>query len=145
MSLAIIIVVVTVGFIIASFVFARIVSRRLLGTSKEQQATIDRLVAGGSKARATLTSITPTGLTVNNFNVQVDVGFWLEPLDGSPSFEASKRIFCLETQFPRQGDVWPSWYDPADRSTFVVAAPGKLDPQQIELYREFGIQHALDN
>ena len=145
MNLGVIIVVGTVGFIILSFVFARVVGKRMMGTSKADEAKIERLMTTGSKARATLTAITPTGLTVNNFNVQVNVDFWLEPLDGSPPFEASKKIFCLETQFPRQGDVWPSWYDPADHSTFAVGSPGKLDPQQIALYREFGIEHPLDN
>jgi len=144
MDLGIIIAVVTIGFIIASFVFARVVAKRMLGTSKGDAAKIEQLMATGSKARATLTAITPTGLTVNNFNVQVKVDFWLEPLDGSPPFEASKKIFCLKTQFPRQGDIWPSWFDRADHSSFVVGAPGKLDPQQIALYREFGIEHPLD-
>ena len=113
--------------------------------SKADIETINRLTTSGSKARATLTSIVPTGLTVNNFNVQVEISFWLEPLDGSPEFEGTKKMFVLETQLPRQGDIWPAWFDPADHSTFAVGAPGKLDPAQIELYREFGIEHPLDN
>lgn len=141
---AIVIVVGTLAFIILSFVVARIIGKRMTTPSKADVEKIERLTTSGAKARATLTSITPTGLTVNNHNVQVDISFWLEPLDGSPPFEASKKIFCLETQFPRQGDVWPAWFDRADRSEFAVGMPGKLDPQQIELYREFGIDHPLD-
>lgn len=131
----------TIGFI----VLMRRVGRRMVGTSEEDIAEINRLQTVGRRARATLASITPTGLTVNNFNVQCDVSFWLTPLDGSPPFEETKRMFFLETQFPRQGDVWPAWYDPDEPSKFAVGSPGKLDPSQIPLYREFGIEHPLDS
>ncbi len=130
---------------IAFIIMMRRVGKRMVGTSDEDAAEIKRLQAVGRRARATLASISPTGLTVNNFNVQCDVAFWLTPLDGSPPFEETKRMFFLETQFPRQGDIWPAFYDPADPSKFAVAAPGKLDPAQIPMYREFGIEHPLDS
>ncbi|NND74680.1 MAG: hypothetical protein HKN44_06695 [Ilumatobacter sp.] len=130
----------TFGFI---FLMRR-VGKNMVGTSKADAAEIQRLQTLGRRARATLTSITPTGLTVNNFNVQCNVAFWLTPLDGSPPFEQHKKIFFLETQFPRQGDTWPAWYDPGDLTKFAVGSPGKLDPAQIPLYREFGIEHPLD-
>lgn len=142
---AALIVVITLSFIVLSFVFARRLGKNLTTPSKADLETIERLTTSGSKARATLTAITPTGLTVNNFNVQVDVSFWLEPLDGTEEFEGSKKMFFLETQFPRQGDVWPAWFDAADHATFAVAVPHKLDPEQIEMYREFGIEHPLDD
>ena len=134
-------------FIISTFVLARIVGKKITGMgkpSKADQEKIERLMATGGKARAMLTSIVPTGLVINNHNVQVRMSFWMEPLDGSPGFEGEKKGFFLRTQFPRQGDIWPAWYDRADTSTFCVGAPGKLDPAQIELYREFGIVHPLD-
>ena len=138
-------VVITLGFILAMFVFARRLARNLTTPSDADVETANRLMTSGSKARATLTAIQPTGLTVNNFNVQVEIHFWMEPLDGSAEFEASKKLFCLETQFPRQGDIWPAWYDPADPTIFAVASPTKLSPEQIGMYREFGIEHPLDD
>jgi hypothetical protein len=134
-------IVLTFGFIIAM----RMVGRRMVGASKPDTETLQRLMATGGRARATIAAATPTGLTVNNFNVQVAVDFWLEPLDGSPAFEGRKKMYFYETQFPRQGDIWPAWYDRQDPTTFAVGAPGKLDPAQVELYREFGIRHPLDN
>lgn len=122
----------------------RRVGQRMVGTSEEDAKLIQHLMTTGVRARATVAAATPTGLTVNNFHVQLDVDFWLEPLDGSPRFEASKQMFLLETQFPRIGDVWPAWFDRQDPTVFVVGAPGKLDPAQIPMYREFGIRHPLD-
>jgi hypothetical protein len=46
---------------------------------------------------------------------------------------------------PRIGDVWPAWYDAADRSTFMVAMATQATPDAIGLYREFGIPHPLDH
>lgn len=142
---AVITIALTAAIIIGSFAFARRVGKNLTQPSDEDIAAINRLTETGTRARATLTSIRPTGLTINNFNVQVEVSFWLEPLDGSPEFEGTKKMFFLETQFPRQGDVWPAWFDPADRATFAVAVPHKLDTDQIAMYREFGIEHPLDD
>jgi len=133
--------VATIGFII----LMRRVGKNMVSTSPADQEKIDRLTTSGERARATLTAIVPTGLTVNNFNVQCEVHFWIEPLSGAAPFEASKKMFFLETQFPRQGDTWPAWFDRTDPSTFAVGAPGKLDPAQIPLYREFGIEHPLDD
>jgi hypothetical protein len=139
--------IIVIGSIVLIFGFIwamRKLGQRMVGTSKQDAETIQRLIATGAKARATIAAATPTGLTVNNHNVQVSVDFWMEPLDGSPSFQATKKMFFYETQFPRQGAIWPSWYDRQDPSIFAVGAPGKLDPGQIELYREFGIPHPLD-
>ena len=139
--------IIAIGSIVLIFGFIwamRKLGQRMVGTSEQDAETIQRLMATGGKARATVAAATPTGLTVNNHNVQVSVDFWLEPLDGSPSFPATKKMFFYETQFPRQGAIWPSWYDRQDPSIFAVGAPGKLDPAQVELYREFGIQHPLD-
>ncbi len=133
--------VLTIGFII----LMRRVGKNMVTTSDDDQREIERLQQTGERARATLTAIVPSGLTVNNFHVQCEVHFWMEPLSGAQPFEATKKIFFLETQFPRQGDVWPAWFDPADPATFAVGSPGKLDPAQIPLYREFGIEHPLDD
>ncbi len=140
-----VLVIAVIGFIVLSFVFARVLGKRLVGGSKEDQETIRQLMATGARARATVAGATPTGVTVNNHHVGIKVDFWLEPLDGSPQFRASKKMYLFQTQFPRTGDVWPSWYDRQDPSRFAVAAPLELNPEQIEIYREFGIDHPLDS
>lgn len=33
-----------------------------------------------------------------------------ELLDGSPGFQAQKKILVPQTQMPRVGDMWPSWF-----------------------------------
>lgn len=146
-AITILIVVTVIGFtlLIVGFIGAMAkLGQRMVGPSKHDAETAQRLMATGGKARATITAATPTGLTVNNFNVQVAVDFWMEPLDGSTPFEARKKMYFYESQFPRQGTVWPAWYDRQNPRVFAVASPGKLDPAQIELYREFGIPHPLD-
>ena len=45
---------------------------------------------------------------------------------------------------PRVGDVWPSWYSPTDPNMFAVGMPDGASPEQIPLFREFGIPHPLD-
>ncbi len=133
-------IVVTLGF---TFSVQHFVKRKL-GGSKADHEKIARLQAEGAKARARVTGVKPTGLTLNNHHVQCLVHFQMEPLDGSPPFAAQKKMFFFETQFPRQGDAWPSWYDRADPSTFAVGVPDTLDAAQIPVYREFGIPHPLD-
>jgi len=134
------IVVFTFGTIFA----ARQLGKTMVATSDEDLAVFEQLKATGGRARATLTTIQPAGLTVDNVNVQCHVGFWLVPLDGSEPFEGTKTMFFVKTQLPDQGDTWPAWYDLVDRSVFAVLAPTKLEPNQIPMYRDFGIQHPLD-
>lgn len=140
-----VLVVIILGSIILTFVAGRVLTRRMLGTSKSDQETIQRLMATGGKARATVTAAKPTGITVNNHHVQLALKFWMEPLDGPPGWEATKKVYLLQTQFPRLGDVWPAWYDRQDPTEFAVGAPSELSSEQIELYREFGIDHPMDN
>jgi hypothetical protein len=137
-------IVSIIVFTFGTIFLARGFANKMTSTSDEDIETINRLQATGGKARATLTTIQPTGLTVNNFNVQCNVGFWLDPVDGTEAFEGTKKMFFLETQFPNQGDIWPAWYDLFDHTVFAVASPVKLDPAQIPIYREFGIKHPLD-
>jgi hypothetical protein len=72
------------------------------------------------------------------------VDFQLEPLAGAPPFMAQKKMMINQTQMPRVGDVWPSWYDAADPTQFVVGMPDGASPEQIPIFREFGIPHPLD-
>lgn len=143
MSAAVIIVVATLGFILFSFVLARGLTRRMLGGSKKKQAEAQRLMATGSKARATILSIEPTGMVMNDINIKCRVQFRLEPLDGSADFQGEKSFFINQTQMPRVGDVWPCWYDPSDPSVFGVGQPDLADPSTQQVFAEFGIPHPL--
>jgi len=130
---------------IALPVLAKARSAGAFGPSKKDQETAQRLFHTGSRARGTILTVQPTGMVVNHINIGVDIIFQIDPLDGSPSWQASKNTLVNQTQMPRMGDIWPVWYDPADPATFAVGAPGPPTPEQIMLFREFGIQHPLDH
>lgn len=136
--------------LVTLLVVAVVVRRVLSGagmTKKAQQdmaARAEVLQTTGVKARARVLGIQPTGMVINELNLQVDMSFQLEPLDGQPSFPAAKRMTLNQVVLPRVGDVLPAWYDRADPSNFAVAIVGSLSPDQIPLFREFGIPHPLD-
>lgn len=113
----------------------------LSGAKKEQAAA---LVQSGRKARAKILRIDPTGVIINHINIQCNVTFQLEPLDGGPPFNQQKKIVIPQTQMPRVGDVWPSWYEATDPSIFAIGMPDGAQPEQVPLFREFGIPHPLD-
>jgi hypothetical protein len=117
----------------------------VFGSSKAQREQAEQLVATGSKARAMMLQVQPTGVVVNNINLQCVVSFRLEPLDGGDPFEASKKMTVSQTAMPRAGDIWPSWYDQADHSQFAVGMPNGASTEQIPVFREFGIKHPLDS
>jgi hypothetical protein len=142
-SIIIIIVLsVAIPLLITFFVLRSV--RGAFGMSPEKRAQAENLVATGSKARAKVLRVTPTGMIVNNINLQCVVDFQLEPLAGAPPFMAQKKMMINQTQMPRVGDVWPSWYDAADPTQFVVGMPDGASPEQIPIFREFGIPHPLD-
>lgn len=138
----IIIVSVLVPLVITFLVLRSV--RSAFGMSKEKQAEAQELVATGQKARAKILRVTPTGMVVNELNIQCMVDFQLEPLSGGAPFMAQKKMMINQTQMPRVGDVWPSWYDPADPTRFAVGMPDGASQEQIPIFREFGIPHPLD-
>ncbi len=116
----------------------------VFGMSRAKQEQAQRLLQTGQKARARIVRIDPTGMVVNNINIQCNVTFQLEPLTGGAAFTGVKKMLINQTQMPRVGDVWPSWYDAADPSTFAVGMPDGASAEQIPVFREFGIPHPLD-
>ena len=113
------------------------------GTSEREQAAAT-LQQNGRKARAKIVQVRPTGMIVNHINIKCEVTFLLEPLDGGPRTQVSKEMLINQTQMPRIGDVWPAWIDQADPSVVAVGQPNGASPDQIPLFREFGIPHPLD-
>lgn len=130
--------------IVVTIVVLFVVRNNLSGGSKKQRAQAENLMATGIKARAKILRIDPTGMVVNNINIQCWVTFLLEPLTGGTPFQAQKKILINQTKMPRVGDVWPAWFSPTDPSLFAVGMPDGASPEQIPLFREFGIPHPLD-
>jgi hypothetical protein len=89
-----------------------------LFTSKRKQA--EDLMANGSKGAGTVVSVRDTGMTVND-NPKVEVVFRVEPLDGGPAFDLTKKTTVSRVEIPRQGDRYPVWYDPQDPDKWAYA------------------------
>jgi hypothetical protein len=80
---------------------------------KSKKKVASELMASGSKAVGTVVSVQDTGMTVND-NPRIKMTFRIEPLDGTPAFDAQKTRTISRVQIPRQGDRFPVWYDPAE-------------------------------
>jgi Short C-terminal domain len=80
---------------------------------KNKKKVAENLIATGSKAVGTVVAVRDTGMTVND-NPRIKMTFRLEPLDGSPAFDAEKTRTVSRLEIPRQGDRYPVWYDPAE-------------------------------
>jgi hypothetical protein len=81
--------------------------------SKKKQAA--ELFESGQKGAGTVISVQDTGMTVND-NPRVKMVFRVEPIDGSPAFDATKTRTVSRIQIPRQGDRYPVWFDAEDPS-----------------------------
>jgi Short C-terminal domain len=86
--------------------------------SKRKQAA--ELFETGQKGAGTVISVQDTGMTVND-NPRVKMVFRVEPLDGSPAFDATKTTTVSRVEIPRQGDRYPVWYDAQDPSKWAYA------------------------
>ncbi len=136
----------SIAFSILITVFVLGMARKsgAFGMSKKKQQLALQLTLTGTKARAWIMAIQPTGTVVNMINIQCDVAFRLEPIHGGQTFDVQKRMLLAQTSMPRLGDVWPSWFDPTNPSVFAVGQPNAITPEQIALFREFGIATPYD-
>ncbi len=66
-------------------------------------------------------SVHDTGVTINELNLRVRMDFRIEPLDGTPPFEASKTSTVSRAEIPRSGDRYAVWYDPSDHESWAYA------------------------
>src|SRR3954452_24558397 len=87
---------------------------------KGKKAKAENLMATGQRAVGVVTDVRDTGMTVND-NPRVKMTFRIEPLDGSPPFEARKTSTVSRVAIPRTDDRFPVWYDAADPETWVYA------------------------
>ena len=72
------------------------------------------ILANGIQARATITNVQDTGMTVND-NPRVKLTLQVTP-DGDMPFEATKKVTVSRIAIPRIGDSMWVRYDPADPS-----------------------------
>jgi hypothetical protein len=87
---------------------------------KRKREKAENLVATGAKAVGTVLSVQDTGMTMND-NPRIKMTFRIEPLDGSPPFDAEKTKVVSRVQIPRSGDRYPVWYDLEDSTTWAFA------------------------
>jgi hypothetical protein len=90
----------------------------MFGKGKKEKAA--ELFQTGSKAVGTVMLVQDTGMTIND-NPRIKMTFRVEPIDGSPAFDAHKTKTVSRLQIPRQGERYPVWYDRNDPETWAFA------------------------
>jgi hypothetical protein len=106
----------------------------MFGKGKRQK--VEQLFESGAKGVGTVTLVQDTGTTIND-NPRVKMTFRIEPLDGSPAFDAEKTKTVSRVQIPRQGERYPVWYDRADPSTWAFAMIAD-DTGRAQMRAQFG-------
>ena len=90
----------------------------MFGKKKREQAV--NLMQTGARGIGTVLNVQDTGMTMNE-DPRVKVTMRVEPIDGSPPFEASKTRFVSRVEIPRMGDRYPVWYDASDSDSWAWA------------------------
>ena len=67
---------------------------------KGKREKVQNLMASGAKGIGTVLNVQDTGVTMND-NPRVKMTFRVEPLDGSPPFEAHKTTTVSRVEIPR--------------------------------------------
>jgi hypothetical protein len=142
---SIIILSVALPIVIVVIVLLGLKKAGAFGPSKAKRELANQLVATGEKARATIMAVQPTGMVVNEINIQCRITFQIQPLRGGQPFMGEKKSLISQVAMPRIGDVWPCWFNPTDPTEFAVGQPTAITPEQIQLFHEFGIRHPMDN
>ncbi|MGB8860582.1 MAG: hypothetical protein WCC60_15080 [Ilumatobacteraceae bacterium] len=144
MGSSIVIGSIVFSLLIVVVVFASLRKSGAFGMSKKKQQQAVQLMQTGTKARAWIVAIQPTGMVVNMINIQCDVAFRLEPLHGGQPIDVQKRMLLSQTAMPRIGECWPAWFDPSDPSQFAVGQPTAMTQETVATFREFGIPTPFD-
>jgi hypothetical protein len=103
--------------------------------SKRKQAA--ELFESGAKGAGTVISVQDTGMTVND-DPRVKMTFRVEPLDGSPAFDAQKTRTVSRVQIPRQGERYPVWFDAQDPAGTWAYATIADDNGRATIRQQFG-------
>lgn len=144
MGTGIMFISIAFSILVVVIVLASLKKSGAFGMSKKKQEQALQLTQTGTKARAWIMAIQPTGMVVNNINIQCDVTFRLDPIHGGQPFDVQKRMLLAQTSMPRIGDCWPSWFNPANPQEFAVGQPNAMTPESIATLREFGIATPFD-
>ena len=104
---------------------------------KEEQAL--NLVQNGARGIGTVLTVQDTGMSVND-NPRVRMTFRVEPLDGTPPFEAQKTKVVSRVEIPRSGDRYPVWFDPSDPTETWAFAMIADDTGRAQIRQMFGPQ-----
>jgi hypothetical protein len=91
----------------------------VFGNKKKKEEQAINLVQSGSVGVGTLTNVQDTGITINDLNIRVKLHFRIDPVDGTPPFEAQKTTTVNRVQIPPMGARYPVFYDAADHETFA--------------------------
>lgn len=89
----------------------------MFGKKKKLERAMN-LVETGATAVGTITAVRDTGVTMND-NPRIEMVFRLDPTDGSPALEATKKSTVSRVRIPQAGQRYPVFYDPADPQTFA--------------------------
>jgi hypothetical protein len=104
---------------------------------KSKRKKAEELMTTGLKGAGTVVSVQDTGMTIND-NPRIKMVFRVEPLDGSPAFDAQKTRTVSRVQIPRQGDRYPVWYDPEDPANSWMFAQIADDSGRASIRQLFG-------
>jgi hypothetical protein len=88
----------------------------MMGRSNVKKA--QNLMATGARAAGTITSVSDTGMTIND-NPRVALTLQVQPDNGGPAFQVAQTSTVSRIAIPRQGDQVVVWYDPADPNNFT--------------------------
>jgi hypothetical protein len=91
-----------------------------MGLFNSKRKKAEDLFQTGTKGAGTVVQVRDTGTTIND-NPRVQMTFRVEPLDGSPAFDVTKKTTVSRVEIPRQGDRYPVWYDLEDTSKWAYA------------------------
>lgn len=108
-----------------------------MGLFSNKRKKAEELFQTGSKGVGTVLQVQDTGTTIND-NPRVKMAFRVEPLDGSPAFDAQKTTTVSRVEIPRQGDRYPIWYDPSDQSNTWAYATVADDNGRATMRQLFG-------
>src|SRR5215213_461969 len=87
---------------------------------KGKREKVQNLMASGARGIGTVVNVQDTGMTLND-NPRVKLTFQIDPLDGTPGFQAQKTATVSRVAIPRTGDRYACWYDQTDPSTWAFA------------------------
>src|SRR3954469_990555 len=108
-----------------------------MGLFKNKRKQAEQLFETGSKGVGTVLQVQDTGMTIND-NPRVKMAFRVEPLDGTPAFDAQKTTTVSRVEIPRQGDRYPVWYDPSDPANTWAYATVADDNGRATMRQLFG-------